>query len=191
MTSCEMCGKFAGPDLSERDVDGVKMLLCPKCSRFGTVVSSKPIQTYEDDIEESEVSFIRSKPGGKGPSVSHVKVRTGTNQKTPPVTKRRKYDVLRSEDVLIDDYGTVIKEARKARGWSQEDFAQKISEKASLIQKIERSEFNPSETLIKKIERKLDISLKEEAAAPIFTGKTSKKETTLGDVVKLKKKKRS
>ena len=56
---------------------------------------------------------------------------------------------------------------------------------------MEKSEFNPPESLIIKIERKLDISLKEEAAAPIFTGSESTKETTLGDVVKLKKKKRS
>ncbi|MGC9777967.1 MAG: TIGR00270 family protein [Candidatus Heimdallarchaeota archaeon] len=189
--SCEMCGKFAGPDLSESDVDGVRMLLCPKCSRFGTKVYSKPIHVYEDDIEESEVSFVRSKPGGQGPSVSHVKVRTGTQQRPQPVAKRRRRDALHSNDVLVDDYGTVIKEARKAKGWSLEDFAQMINEKASLMQKIEKSEFNPPERLITKIERKLDISLKEEAVAPIFTGTASKKETTLGDVVKLKKKKRS
>ena len=188
--SCEMCGNFAGPDLTECEVDGVNMFLCPKCKRFGDKISSKQ-DVFEDDSEESEVTFVRSKPGGKGPSVSHVKVKTGTSH--TPVQKSRhggRRDVLRSDQILVDDYGDVIKQARKAKGLSLEDFAQMINEKASLIQKLEKSEFNPPESLIVKIERKLEISLKEEAAAPIFTGTTSKKETTLGDVVKLKKKKR-
>ncbi|NHJ31801.1 MAG: TIGR00270 family protein [Asgard group archaeon] len=187
--SCEMCGNFAGPDLSECEVDGVRMFVCPKCSRFGDKVSNKQ-DIFEDDSEESEVTFVRSKPGGKGPSVSHVRVKTGTTQTPVRPRQRSRRDVLQSDKVLVDDYGDVIKQARKAKGLSLEQFAQMINEKASLIQKLEKSEFNPPESLIIKIERKLDISLKEEAAAPIFTGTTSKKETTLGDVVKLKKKKR-
>ena len=187
--SCEMCGNFAGPDLSEREVDGVKMFLCPKCSRFGTKISEKS-SIYDDDIEESEVAFVRSKPGGKGPSVSHVKVRTGTSQSPIRTRQTSRRDILQSDQVLIDDYGEVIKQARKAKGLSLEEFAQLINEKASIIQKLEKSEFNPPESLVVKIERKLEISLKEEVAPPIFTGTTSKKDTTLGDVVKLKKKKR-
>ncbi len=188
--SCEMCGEFAGPDLSESEVDGVKMFVCPKCTRFGSKVSEKK-QAFVDDSEESEVTFVRSSPGGKGPSVSHVKVKTGTTPTPVRPRQRSRRDVLRSDRVLVDDYGEVVKEARKAQGLSLEQFAQMINEKASLIQKLEKSEFNPPENLIVKIERKLDISLKEEAAAPIFTGSGSAKDTTLGDVVKLKKKKRS
>ncbi|MBK5114156.1 MAG: TIGR00270 family protein [Candidatus Heimdallarchaeota archaeon] len=187
--SCEMCGDFAGPDLTECEVDGVNMFVCPKCRRFGTKVSNKQ-DVFEDDSEESEVTFVRSKPGGKGPSVSHVKVKTGTTHIQVQPKQRGRRDVLRSDQVLVDDYGEVIKQARKEQGLSLEQFAQMINEKASLIQKLEKSEFNPPESLIVKIERKLDISLKEEAAAPIFTGTTAAKETTLGDVVKLKKKKR-
>ncbi len=188
--SCEMCGNFAGPDLSECEVDGVKMFVCPKCTRFGSKVSEKK-QAFVDDSEESEVTFVRSSPGGKGPSVSHVKVKTGTTHTPVRPRQRSRRDILQSDRVLVDDYGEVVKQARKAKGLSLEQFAQMINEKASLIQKLEKSEFNPPESLIVKIERKLDISLKEEAAAPIFTGSTSAKDTTLGDVVKLKKKKRS
>ncbi|NHJ40978.1 MAG: TIGR00270 family protein [Asgard group archaeon] len=185
--SCEMCGKFAGPDLSECEVDGVKMLLCPKCSKFGMKISDKPIHVYED---ETEVAFVKSKPGGKGPSVSHVKVSSNSISKTPQTRRKHGRDILSSSEVLIDDYGEVIKETRKSKGWSLEEFAQLINEKASLLQKIEKGEFNPTENLIVKIERKLDISLREEAAAPYYSGPSSKKETTLGDVVKLKKKKK-
>ena len=182
-----MCGKFAGPDLNECDVDGVLMLLCPKCSKFGSKVSEKPIHVYED---ETEVAFVKSKPGGKGPSVSHVKVSSGTVPTAPQTRKRHGRDILSSDRVLIDDYGEVIKATRKSKGWSLEQLAQMINEKASILQKMEKGEFNPTEALIIKIERKLDISLREEEAAPYYTGPSSKKETTLGDVVKLKKKKK-
>lgn len=185
--SCELCGTFVGPDLVESKVDGVRMLLCRQCSKFGTKTSSKS-QGMIDDSKESEVTFVKSNPSGKGPSVSHVKVKTGAQRQAP--TRRKRYrDSLDSDEVLVEEYGTVIKNARKAKGFKLEDFAQMINEKSSLLQKIEKSEFNPPHSLIIKIERKLDISLREEASAPIYTG-TSAKSTTLGDVVKLKKKKR-
>jgi putative transcription factor len=182
-----MCGTFAGPDLSECEVDGVIMLVCPKCSKFGDKISDKPKHVYED---ETEVTFVKDKPGGKGPSVSHVKVKTGISDSTTRQTRRYRRDALSTDKILIDDYGELIKEARKARGWSIEQFAKMINEKASILQKIEKGEFNPTDSLITKIERKLDLSLKEDDSAPYFVGPTSKKETTLGDVVKLKKKKK-
>ncbi|MBD3193086.1 MAG: TIGR00270 family protein [Candidatus Heimdallarchaeota archaeon] len=192
--SCEMCGSFAGPELEEYDVDGVKMLLCPKCSKFGTRVTKKPVHVYGHDEDETSVSFVRDKPGTEGKSVSHVKVRTrappSSSRQSSRKRRRKSRDVLASDEVLIEDYGAVIKQARKDRGLSLDDFAQMINEKASLLQKIEKSEFRPSDQLIVKIERKLDVSLREEAAAPIYTSLSSKKETTLGDIIKLKKKKK-
>ncbi|NHJ03426.1 MAG: TIGR00270 family protein [Candidatus Heimdallarchaeota archaeon] len=185
--SCEMCGKFAGPDLVEAEVDGVSMFLCRQCSKFGTKPSSKK-QGIHDDSTETEVTFVRSTPGEKGSSMSHIKVKTGSSL-TPRTQRRPHRDALTFSEDLIDNYGEVIKEARKSKGLSLEDFAQLINEKASLLQKIEKSEFNPPDDLVTKIERKLDISLKEEIAAPVYTGISSKKDTTLGDVVKLKKKK--
>jgi len=183
--SCEMCGRYAGPDLIECEVDGVRMFLCRKCSKFGTKNSEKKHRPKE----ELEVSFVKSKPGEKGPSVTHIKVKSGQTLPTRPARRGRR-DILETNQVLIDDYGAAIKEARKAKGWSLESFAQMINEKASLLQKIEKSEFHPPESLIVKIERKLDISLREEAAPPVYTSMASKKELTLGDVVKLKKKKK-
>jgi putative transcription factor len=181
-----MCGEFAGPDLMECQVDGAIMMVCPKCAKFGTKVAKKP----SGEGRDTEVAFVRNKPGGKGQSVSHVKVKTGSPASSRSHSRRRSRDILRSDEVLIENYGDAIKEARKAKGLSLEDFAQMINEKASLIQKIEKSEFEPSESLLVKIERKLDLVLTEKASAPIYTGTSSTKETTLGDVVKLKKRKK-
>ncbi len=190
LMSCEMCGTFAGPDLVESEYDNVRMFLCKNCAKLGVKTSDKSLSDYKDSGNETEVTFVRSTPGGKGPSVSHVKVKTGGSASTPVRSPRRRRDDLYSSDVLIEDFGDAIKTARKAKGLSLEDFAQMINEKASLLQKLEKSDFNPPESLITKIERKLDISLREEASAPVYSGITSKKETTLGDIVKLKKKKR-
>ena len=123
--SCEMCRTFVGPDIVEAEVDGVRMLLCRKCSKFGTKTPSKPNGVF-DDSQESEVTFVKSKPGGKGPSVSHVKVKTGSSQQTSTERRRRYRDSLDSDEVLIEDYGEVIKNARKAKGYSLEQFAQMI-----------------------------------------------------------------
>lgn len=180
-----MCGNFAGPDLEEAEVDGAVMYLCPKCAKFGTRLSDK----RQQQTEETEVTFVKSKPGGKGSSTSHVKVKTGGTSTRQPA-RRRYRDALDIDEVLIEDYGEVIKTARKARGLSLDDFAQMINEKTSLLQKIEKGEFNPPDQLITKIERKLKISLKEEMAPTSYTSLSSKKDTTLGDVVKLRKKKK-
>ena len=183
-----MCGKFVGAGLVECEVDGAKMLLCPQCLKFGSKTPHKSAQREEN---EEEFTFIRSKSGGKEPSVSHVKV--GSKEPSTqifPTRIRKERDILTSELVLTDDFGEKIKEARIAKNWSLEKFAQMINEKASILQKIEKSEFNPPESLIIKIERKLGISLREEAAPPIYLSSSITKETTLGDVVKLKKKKK-
>jgi putative transcription factor len=187
--SCEMCGQFAGPDLVEVEIDGVQMFVCLKCAKFGKKVGTQTQKTKRDS-SESEVTFVKDKPGGKGPSRSHVRVGKKSYSKKRSQSRRRS-GYLQSDLVLVEDYGQMIKEARKANGYSLEDFGNILNEKVSLLQKIEKSEFRPTEDLIIKIERKLNISLREEAASPILSPTSSKKELTLGDVIKLKKKKKS
>ncbi len=64
-------------------------------------------------------------------------------------------------DELVDDCGMVIRRAREARGMSHEDLARKIQEKASLLKKIERNDLTPDDSVRKKLERTLGISLTE------------------------------
>ena len=182
-----MCGKFAGPELIEAEVDGAMMFLCPKCARFSSKVTKSDAKS-ENEVK-TEVTFVRNKPDGRGTVSQHVTIRTSDSR--VPIQKKRKFrDVLDTDKELVENFGQVIKNARIAQGISLEDFAQMINEKATIIQKIEKNEFNPSDQLITKIERKLRIALKEEPAPTIFIGPSSSKETTLGDVVKLRKKKK-
>ena len=64
-------------------------------------------------------------------------------------------------DELLSDYGFAIRRAREARGMSQEELALAIKEKASLLKKLEREDLRPTDSVRKKLERVLGISLTE------------------------------
>jgi putative transcription factor len=88
---------------------------------------------------------------------------------------------------LATDYDRIIREAREGRGLSQEDLANELNEKASLIRKLERGDVLPSDDVQRKLERELDISLSEGGGDEDaeWSGGSSTT-TTLGDVVKRK-----
>ena len=92
-------------------------------------------------------------------------------------------------DELAQDYDDRIRNARESEGLSQEDLAQELNEKASLIRKLERGETLPSDGVQTKLEKKLDITLSAGGAGgeeEEWSGGSSTGGTTLGDVVKRK-----
>jgi putative transcription factor len=90
-------------------------------------------------------------------------------------------------DELAADYDERIRDAREAMGLSQQDLAGDLNEKTSLIRKLERGDVLPSDSVQRKLERKLDISLSEGTGDEDadWSSDTSTT-TTLGDVVKRK-----
>jgi putative transcription factor len=90
-------------------------------------------------------------------------------------------------DEVATDYDDRIRTAREDRGLSQEDLANQLNEKASLIRKLERGDVLPSDEVQRKLERELDISLSEGGGSEDaeWSGGSSTT-TTLGDVVKRK-----
>ena len=92
-------------------------------------------------------------------------------------------------DELAQDYDDRIRKARENTGMSQEDLADELNEKASLIRKLERGDVLPSDEVQTKLERELDISLSAGGSADDdeeWSGGSSTGEYTLGDVVKRK-----
>lgn len=89
-------------------------------------------------------------------------------------------------DVLADDYPERIREAREDEGLSQEQLAEQLNEKASLIRKLERGDMQPNDQIQRKLERKLDIALTESSGTDDsdWENDISPSTTTLGDVVK-------
>ena len=92
-------------------------------------------------------------------------------------------------DEIAPDYDDRIRSAREERGLSQSDLANELTEKASLIRKLERGETLPSDEVQSKLERYFAISLTGEAGSPEDDEWESTESTgsyTLGDVVEHK-----
>jgi len=162
---CEICGKTIQGKVFNVRVEGASVKVCDKCSRFGT--DRQSWSKFGKGAMSSDGVVLPSKPRISG---------------GPTRTKE--------EYILVDDYHLVIKDAREAKGWSQKDLARKMNEKESIIHHIETEGFALSNELIQKIEKILDIKLKEKSdeGIDISKSKQNSKETTIGDIIKIKKK---
>ncbi len=137
-------------------VEGVLMDLCDDCCKFGEVVSERNI--------------IREKYKKK---------------KESKHDKEEKEKSLKVQ-VLVDDYGKKIKNAREKRNLKQEEFSRIINEKESLIKNIEKEHIEPSLKTARKIESFLKIRLIEEVEldeSVIRKGDDGGDELTLGDLM--------
>lgn len=159
---CEICGaEIRGKPICIT-IDNSELQVCQKCAPYG-----KPV--------DKRIPVSRK--------VSPV-VRTVPRTEKKP--RKDFFDILKDE--LLDNYDLIIREARESRGWSQEDLAENIKEKASLIKKIERREIVPEDTVRKKLEHTLNIKLTERVEGAEQEVSHMRKDTTLGDIVKIKRK---
>jgi putative transcription factor len=113
-----------------------------------------------------------------------------------PVVPKPTYVPTRRREIVqmvTEDYAKKIRQSREKTGLNQEQFAGRLNEKESVIQKMEAGQFTPSINLARKLERLLKIRLieeySEEGEVPIQTEKTKDESFTLGDFVKDKRKK--
>src|SRR3989344_2638549 len=70
--------------------------------------------------------------------------------------KLKEIATIESEQ-LITNYAQVIKHARELTKLSQKEFAAKINERESVIHRLECGEMDPSDVLIRKLEKSLGI----------------------------------
>lgn len=91
-------------------------------------------------------------------------------------------------DEIAADYDDRIRSARESEGLSQEDLADDLNEKASLIRKLEQGAMLPSDGIRSKLENKFGISLASGGSSEEteWESGSSSGEYTLGDVVKRK-----
>lgn len=159
---CEICGaEIRGKPICIT-VDNSELQVCQKCASYGKAVDKRT------PVSRKISPVVRKVP------------RTGNRP------KKDFFDILKDE--LLDNYDQIIREARESKGWSQEDLAENIKEKASLIKKIERSEIVPEDSVRKKLEHTLNIRLTERVEVSGQEVSHFKKDTTLGDIVKIKRK---
>ncbi len=89
-------------------------------------------------------------------------------------------------NVIDEDYHSKIKQAREKLGLKQEELAQKINEKVSVIHKLETGHLQPTLLIARKLEKVLNISL-----VKLYQEENEKvdfKDTklTIGDLAKVK-----
>lgn len=106
----------------------------------------------------------------------------------PKPFKRVSRSRVPSEEV-IEEYNTVIRDAREKNGWSREELAEKLYEKASVVTRIETGKMIPDIKLARKLERTLNIKLIEKQGdiQPEEMGSASSKGATIGDIARIKK----
>jgi len=174
MPQCEMCGAEQA-SLTTTKVEGAELELCSSCTDFGTEVR-------QDTGSSGGSKYSTTSSSGKTSSGSSG---SSGGSSSGGSTQRRR-DMFDDMDEIAADYDDRIRNARESRGLSQEDLANQLNEKASLIRKLERGGVLPSDDVQKKLERALDITLVEGGEVDADWDSGDAGTMTLGDVVKRK-----
>lgn len=159
---CEICGKKIIDEPITTKIDGSAMKVCKDCSKFGKIQRppSKPAQA-------------------RGPQG------TARGRRIPQSRPRRRETTYE----LLEDYNTIIRQAREKKGWSREDLGRKINEKVSVVSRLETAHMAPDTKLARKIEKILKIELLEkieDTTSEEFKA-NSLKGSTIGDIARIKK----
>jgi putative transcription factor len=105
-----------------------------------------------------------------------------------------KYDLPDKAKIRIDEtqvkpeFASLIRNARNASGLTIEALGEKIGEKASILERIEKG-MRPTNEVAKKLEKALKIKLLGQEDVEYEIGRSSKFEPSLGDVAMIKRKK--
>ncbi len=187
MPTCELCGRPMKGRGRTMVIEGATLQVCSQCAaRLGADMSSGKSSTRS---RPPRTSWTR--PAGAPTTSSPRKppVRSPTSRSRQPPRKPRPATL--DEMILIEDYAAVIRRARQKAGLTQEQLAQRIGEKFSTMQGIEAGRLKPTKKTIRGLERELKISLLEPIGpVPIKTASDlDARGPTLGDVVKVKRKK--
>lgn len=92
-------------------------------------------------------------------------------------------------ETIIQNYSTLIKQAREKKGLKQEEVAKKINEKESVLHHVESGKGSLSIALARKLERFFNIKLVELENYDYTPEKHSDDgEVTIGDLIKIKSK---
>jgi putative transcription factor len=158
MALCEMCGGEE-PRLRAVLVEGTRLLLCPRCARFGTEIPQPAVARAP-----------RSRPPPAAPT------------RTPPRAVPR--EPAEAEVDLAPDYPERIRRAREGKGWKQEELARRIQEKLSVIEKLEKGKMRPSDALVSKLERSLGVRLFERVEEEPPEERRGSRPLTLGDLIR-------
>lgn len=163
---CEVCGMEIRGEPYRRVIEGGRLVVCGKCAQFSN--------------KEWDPNRPAAKPGTR-------------SRASTPAPRRRRNDIEQAENYeLLENYGEVIRKSRQRQGISIEDFAKKVSEKESVIKKLERGESNPPMALVRKVSRELGVKVIDDTPTSTTSGVLMTRPRgarTLGDMIKFKESK--
>jgi putative transcription factor len=159
---CELCGKEQDRTTSVQ-IEGTVLRVCKECARFGDAVKAGAKTT-----------------GAQAQTVIAARLENRERR----MKSRDVYSTGEEVSELAEDFPHRIREARENLGWKQEELALKMSEKISVIMKVERGDMRPNDALIKKFEKTLGIALMEKV--PLIKPEKAgvNKTLTLADFIK-------
>ncbi|MFB6144204.1 MAG: multiprotein bridging factor aMBF1 [Candidatus Nanohaloarchaea archaeon] len=97
--------------------------------------------------------------------------------------KSKKSTRRRSQEVLVNDYGEKLKEAREDETLSIKELSDELNEKESLIKKIENQQLKPDKSLAQKLSKRFNIELyTNPEVADYSKSKTTDRKATMEDV---------
>jgi len=164
---CEVCGhRIIGPPI-KAIIEGAKMIVCLDCSKLSKI--------------QWEMETI-------SPGLRTIKA---TKLPMPAISTKKHIPQVAETLELIDNFGSHIRKAREKMGLTHEDLGRKISEKVSVLKKIESGKMAPTYQLAERLEHTLKIKLLVPLTEPkIPSGSIPLKhrEVTLGDIINVKKK---
>lgn len=164
---CEVCGRrIVGPPFKSK-IEGANMLVCGECAKLGSIV-------WEARTEPRLKKMVR--------------------RMAAPVLPPRKQPSLSVSDglELVDDFGAKVRMAREKAGFSHQELGKKISEKVSVLRKIESGKMTPDNIVTEKLEHALRLKLLVPVSEPKVPAKalaSRPASPTLGDILKVKKEK--
>jgi len=144
------------------------MLVCSECSKLGSIY-------WEAKTEPRMKKVSRRLP-------------------QPVIAPRKQPSITVEESVeLIDDFSVKVRQAREKLGMNHEDLGKKISEKVSVLRKIESGKMTPNNILVEKLQHALKIKLLVPVSEPKVPSKalasSRPSAPTLGDIAQIKKEK--
>ena len=158
---CEMCGADRNK-LVLVDVDGALLKVCQNCAKFGH-------EKTAPKSPSAAASSTGAPRAGPGPKKAAYSVDVFTKM---------------GDQEMVSDYPKRIREARMSLNLTPEELGKKINEKHSIIGKLESGALLPSDELVKKLEKALNIKLKEKyQPVSALKSKQQPNGVTLGDFI--------
>ena len=166
---CPICGGKIWGRGQKVLIEGAKITVCQSCAQYGVKIKKVPSATKKLNQDYAKPRY--------------------------PAKKKMYNRQIDNGLEIVADYVTRIRNARSSRGLNQDQFAQKLNEKPSLLRRIEAGKVKPTVKLAKKIEQAYEITLvkKEDEIEPSTTqNKYMKKSssTSLGDIAVVKRRKK-